>query len=254
MIILGKPKSLRNADLLNIHPNIKFVTPVYLPADYRPSLRRLLLEFVLNGKFLTNGERGCALAHVNVRNEILKSSYSWTLVLEDDAGLNENWLEEVCDQLPQFPRNLPPSLILLNSSHYLDMGPGAQHLVIRPSLTSSFIAHRTAIEARSHVQLDPFQIADWPCSFAQTKFWTINNIAFDLNMKSTIGARPTQRIRAAVSALIMGFMSPVFSAIAGLPLQIYMSWCVIGPIKRDLILRWRNSLRRFAIHYKYFLS
>lgn len=250
VIILGNRESLRNPRLLSVHPAPKFVSPVYLSADYRPSLRQLFLEFILNGKFLTNGERGCSLAHQNIRNQILNSSHEWTLVLEDDAGVSDDWLEKVCREFPQFPNNVLPSLILFNSNPYIDIGPGAKPLHIRPSTTSSFLVHRAALEARSQIQLDPFQIADWPCSFALTQFWIMSNISFDLKLESTIGPRKTRRLMSVLSALIQGVMSPVFSRIAGVPLRIYLSWCVIGPLKRDLTLRWRNMVSRFAIQDK----
>jgi hypothetical protein len=245
VIILGDSSALRNPDLLDIHPEIQFVDPVYLGKTFRQSLRGLILEFILNGKFLTNGERGCSLAHIGIRREILASDRDWTLVLEDDVGLAKDWVYQISQRYPGFPSDVPPGIILLNTNPYYTLGPTAKPLNLHPSLANAFLVHRSSLESRKSAHLDSYQIADWPCSFFGVHFWTVSEVASDLNLQSTIGYRPKSRIRFVATTVLLAALSPIFSLVAGIPLRTYFAWCVFGPIKRDLVLRWRNSIRPF---------
>jgi hypothetical protein len=245
VIILGDASALRNPDLLNIHPEIRFVDPVYLGKEFKLSLRGLILEFILNGKFLTNGERGCSLAHIGIRREILTSDRDWTLVLEDDVGIPKDWVDQISLRYPGFPANVPPGVILLNTNPYFNLGSTAKPLSLHPSLANAFLVHRSALESRNSAQLDSHQIADWPCSFFGVRFWTVSEVAFDLNLQSTIGYRPKSRILFVATTVLLATLSPIFAFVAGIPLRTYFAWCVFGPIKRDLVLRWRNSIRPF---------
>ena len=240
VLVLGSPESLRNPDLQSIHPNVRFSPPVYLASDFRPGAKRLFFEFLLNGKFLTVGERGCSQGHINIRTEILSSSQSWTLVLEDDVGLPLDWFSKVLYVIPGFPDSAAPGVILLNTNPHFNLGTGIVKLNILPSGANAFLVHRDALHQRSFTEIEYLERADWPISFSKLDFWSISGIAFELNVESTIGARKIRRMGFLVSTLLRAVLSPVLSLILRLPLSTYLSWSVIGPLRRDLALRFRG--------------
>lgn len=237
VLVLGSPESLRNPDLQSIHPNVRFSPPVYLPKDPRPGIRQLFLEFLLNGRFLTFGERGCSQGYINMRTEILSSSQSWTLVLEDDVGLPLDWLKRVRDVLPEFPDAAAPGVILLNTNPHFDLGAGLIKLDLLPSGANAFFIHKDSMRERSFTELEYLERADWPISFSSVKFWSISDVAFEIPAESRIGPRKSRRVSFLFSTFVRAVFSPVFSRALRLPLSIYLSWSVIGPLKRDLSLR-----------------
>ena len=239
VIVLGAPGSLRNPELEKIDSDVRFVPPVFFQNNKRVGFDQYLREFFLSGRVLNWGERGCSQAHINIRSEIMSSPNMWTLVLEDDVGISADWLSRLHDSLPGFPDSFTPSIVLLNTNPYFDLGPGITRLGLQPSLTNAYLVHRSCIEPRPYRHLDALQIADWPCSFSGVSFFTLSNIAFDLQLKSTIGTRPASRLAFLISTVVRGLFSPLVAWFLSLPLKVYFSWCVLGPIKRDVILRLR---------------
>ena len=237
VIVLGAPGSLRNPKLERIAPGVRFVPPVFLPKEKGLGFGKLLREFFLNGRVLNWGERGCSQAHINIRAEIMSSPNMWTLVLEDDVGLPADWLSRLHDSLPGFPDSFTPSVVLLNTNPYFDLGPGVIRLGLQPSLTNAYLVHRSRLEPRPYKHLDALQIADWPCSFSGVSFFTLSNIAFDLQLRSTIGKRPASRLAFLISTLVRGIFSPLIAWFLNLPLKVFFSWCVLSPIRRDVVLR-----------------
>jgi hypothetical protein len=243
IIVLGTRGSLRNPELEKIDQNVRFIPPVFFPVDVKPRLGQLLTEFFLNGRVLISGERGCSQAHINIRSEILSSTAIWTLVLEDDVGIAPDWLERVRKALPDFPDLAKPGVILLNTNPYFDLGPGVKRLNLQPSLANAFLIHKSCLELRTFAELDALQIADWPCSFSQVQFFSLSRVAFDLKLKSTIGIRKSNRFGFLISTLLRGIFAPLIAPLVGLPLKVFFSWCVLGPIRRDVVLRWKWFLR-----------
>lgn len=241
VIILGSPGQLRNPNLENLQPNVRFSPPVYIPADTRPLAGQLIREFLLNGRFLNRGERGCSQAHINIRREIQDSPFTWTLVLEDDVDIPPNWYSKIGDCFPGFPDTVSPSLILLNTNPHFNLGSGPIKLSLQPSLTNAYLVHKSALMNRRFKHLDSLQIADWPCSFSDVSFWTLSDLAIGLKKTSTIGPRPTNRFAFIVSSLLRGVLSPLIASFLRIPLNVYFGWNVIGPIKRDLVLRFSNN-------------
>lgn len=62
-----------------------------------------LSEYRKNGSNLLRGQLGCALSHIGVYKEIVKSNYGKTLILEDDITIssNINNLKNYIEQLPE---------------------------------------------------------------------------------------------------------------------------------------------------------
>lgn len=246
IIVLGNLGSLRNPDLESIHPTVRFSPPVYLPMDDRPSIRTLFLEFALNGRLLTSGERGCSQAHINLRKEILSTPESWTLVLEDDVGIPLDWFRRVCEALPGFPDDASPGVILLNTNPHFNLGPGIVKLNLLPSGINAYLIHRDALTSRRFSELESLEKADWPTSFSSVEFWTISDIAFELPTESRIGPRKRRRVSFLLSTFVRAVFSPLLSRMLRLTVGAYLSWSVIGPLKRDLVLRLRRWKRRLS--------
>jgi hypothetical protein len=244
VIVLGSPESLRNPDLQSIHPNVRFSPPVYLPVGIKPRINQLFREFLLNGRFLNVGERGCSQAHINLRKEILLSPLSWTLVLEDDVGIPLDWFRRVCEALPEFPDDAATGVILLNTNPHFNLGPGFVKLNLLPSGANAFLIHRNALQGRRFVEIEHLERADWPISFSKVQFWSISDIAFELPTESRIGPRKSRRVSFLFSTFLRGVLSPVLSRVLGLPLSTYLAWSVVRPLKRDLTLRFRNWRKR----------
>jgi len=226
--------------LKRVHKNIVYVPPVYLSDQERTNFGHRLFEFLLNGRVLTRGERGCTLAHINVRKAILDSNFEWNLVLEDDVSLPEDWLVRILAQL-QFPlRSLDPSVLILNTNPYSDFGVQISKLRIKPSLANAFLIHRRVIEEAKHKKLERFEIADWPTSFADAEFWTMSGLAMELGLESLIGRRPIRRTRFVFSIILRGLFSPILAPVLNLPFKVYLRWSILGPVHRDLVLRMRS--------------
>jgi hypothetical protein len=243
VIVLGSPGSLRNPGLESVHPNVRFSPPVYLPVDIKPRISQLFREFLLNGRFLNAGERGCSQAHINLREEILLSPLSWTLVLEDDVGIPLDWYRRVCEVLPGFPDDAAPGVILLNTNPHFNLGPGLVKLNLLPSGTNAFLIHGNALRGRRFVESEHLERADWPISFSKVEFWSISDIAFELPTESRIGPRKNRRVSFLFSTFVRLVLSPVLSRVLGLPLSTYLFWSVIGPMKRDLTLKVKAWMR-----------
>jgi hypothetical protein len=216
---------------------------VYLPVGIKPRISQLFREFLLNGRFLNVGERGCSQAHVNLRKKILSSPESWTLVLEDDVGIPQDWFRKVCEVLPRFPDDAAPGVILLNTNPHFNLGPGIVKLNLLPSGSNAFLIHRDALGNGRFAELESFERADWPISFSSVDFWTISDIAFEIPTESRIGPRKTRRVSFLFSTFVRGLFSPVLSRVLGLPLGTYLFWSVIGPMKRDLTLKLKGWMR-----------
>ena len=243
VIVLGSPGSLRNPDLQSIHHTVRFVPPVYLPIDFEAGINQLFREFLLNGRFLNTGERGCSQAHINLRKEILSSPDMWTLVLEDDVGIPLDWYGRICEFIPGFPDVAASGVILLNTNPHFNLGPGLVKLNLLPSGANAFLIHRDALENRRFSELESLERADWPISFSSVEFWSISRIAFEIPAESRIGLRKNRRVNFLFSTFVRAVFSPVFSRILRLPVGVYLSWSVVGPIKRDLTLRFRNCIK-----------
>ncbi len=241
VVVLGTPRTLRNPNLQSIHPNVRFSPPVYLPIDSKPGIKHRFREFLLNGRVLNQRERGCSQAHINLRKEILSSPRSWTLVLEDDVGIPVDWFRKVSSRLPGLLEDAAPGVILLNTNPHFNLGAGFMKLKLQPSGANAFLIHKDTLDRRKFTQLEYLEIADWPSSFSNVEFWSISDIAFDLPIESTIGPRKTRRVSFVLSFFIRAVFSPLFSRFVGLPLDVFLSWSVVGPFRRDLTLRLRSS-------------
>jgi hypothetical protein len=239
VFILGVRGALRNPALVDTHLNPEFVSPVFLDESTRATRRVQFTEYILNGHRLSKGERGCSLAHIDVRRAVANSSFSWNLVLEDDAGLPADWRAQLYSRLVTSLEALEPGVILLNTNPYFDLSYDCTVLNLKPSLANAFLIHRDVVHNRPHSNLERYEIADWPISFADVKFWTISRLAFDLNLESVIGFRKRSRVSFLLSLILRALFSPILTGLLGVPWRKYLRWSIVAPIRRDLGLRVR---------------
>lgn len=240
VFIIGNRGSLRNPRLEDLFPEQKYVSPVFLEPGTRLGLRDTLIELALNGRQLSLGERGCSQAHINVRQEILNSKFDWVLVLEDDVMLAENFREELNKVVGL--ENLSPSVLLLNTDSYFDLGPDLRELSLKPSLANAFLIHREVLESRPYDWLEKFEIADWPISFSGVNFYTISNLGSESEAFSLIGARPRGRLAFLISIFCRFPLLPLSSFLTGVPIWKLANWALLAPAKRDLVLRFRSIM------------
>lgn len=240
--ILGVQGKLRNPQLESLAREIRFVDPVIEPRAPRKPVQQLFAEFTLNGRLLTSGEVGCSKAHSKIRTMVADSEFEWSLVLEDDVGLSIDWLDKVLAIFPSLFTEAAGAVVLLNTDPYVDT-QGGERLRIKPSLANSFLVHRDALVDRPFKNLENFEIADWPISFSDVDFFSLNEVAEDLGLPSQIGSRPRRRLAFAVSLLSRFFLSPVLSRVIGVPLNKYLRWCIFGPIHKDLSLRMNYAFK-----------
>jgi hypothetical protein len=243
--VIGTPGSLRNPQLeLAIGKGATFVPPVFLGKNHRAPLRALVREFILNGRLLTNGERGCARAHILVRDAITLSRYEWALVVEDDAELPREWraqLSRIFDL-----STLEPSVVLLSGDAANSLEVGLHPLKIKPSGAYAFLVHRSLLEARPFKNMERFEVADWPISFSKMRFFVLGHFAREGVSESLIGQRPVHIIPfyAGVALRLMGL--PIASLVTGVSSRLLFNWTLLAPVKRDLVTRLRaaNQLLR----------
>ena len=238
VFIIGTPGILRNSELEQVSSAKTYVNPVFLEIGERLRPRESLIEFALNGRSLSSGERGCSQAHMGARQAIINSDFDWALVLEDDVYLPENWVEEIAARVSL--STLHPSIVLLNTDLHFNLGPEIVKLRHKPSLANAFLVHRAVLESRPYAWLEKFEIADWPISFADVDFFTVSNLVEDAKAISLIGKRPRSRLAYLMSVLFRIPLLPLSSWITGVPICKLAKWTLLAPIRRDLFLRFRR--------------
>jgi GR25 family glycosyltransferase involved in LPS biosynthesis len=220
------------------------IPPVFVDDQDATSFRQALVEFILNGRLLNAGERGCAQAHINVRENILTSKHDWVLVLEDDVAVPVDWEIRLSNYLDLGA--LMPSVVILNTDDYFNLGLELVELKLKPSLANAFLIHRKVLENRPYSSLERFEIADWPISFSGANFYSLSNFAFDTQKSSLIGSRPRSRVAFLTSILVRLLMLPLSAVVTAVPALVLARWSLAMPLKRDLALRWRFVRKAFA--------
>jgi hypothetical protein len=164
----------------------------------------------------------------------------WNLVLEDDVGIPRDWFDKLSAALPTSFEEFTPGVILFNTNPYFDLGPKVVKLSLKPSLTNAYLIHKSVIANRKFTNTEPYELADWPISFCDVDFWAVSGIALDLGHQSTIEYRPLNRLGVFLSLICRTALAPVMALVAGVPLNAYVRWILISPIKRDAALRLRQ--------------
>jgi GR25 family glycosyltransferase involved in LPS biosynthesis len=237
IFIIGVPENLRNPALTGTCKAAVFVSPVFIDDQKSTSFRQALIEFILNGRKLSAAERGCTLAHINVRKRILASGHDWVLVLEDDVGLPADW-EAILNEHVDL-RAHKPAVLILNTDEHFNLGVGLIEMKLKPSSANAFLIHRKVLEARPFFTLEMFEIADWPISFSETSFYSLSKLAFDTKGPSLIGLRPRGRIAFLTSILVRLLFLPLNSMVTAVPIPVLARWTLTMPLQRDLALRAR---------------
>jgi len=238
IFVLGTRGSLRNPSLADLSSSITYVDPVFINKTDPVGLMRIFLEFILNGRPLSIGERGCSLAHVSIRERIIDSGENWALVLEDDVGMPEDWKNQLEIRLKEV--NIPDgSILLLNTNSLMNFSDEVVRLRVKPSGANAFLISRQSLLSRKYRKFEEFEISDWPISFLDQSFLQLSGLAQDFNLPTLVGLRPSSRIWFIFSTAIRFLFSPLFCLALKLPLADYLSWSVIQPIVRDLRIRFR---------------
>ncbi len=243
VLIIGHEDRLRSINLASINEEVSYISPVYVKNERLFSrILKLPYELFLNGRSLKNGERGCSLAHIEARRQAEFAKYDWSLILEDDVDLPENWLATIATSTGGL-EGLSNCLILLNTNPYLSHNAKFEALTFKPSYANAYLIHRSVVLSRKYRRLEKYEIADWPISFSRTKFYSIDGIAVDVGAESQIGPRRMSRTYFIFNALIRFMLSPIIALILGVSLWSFLKWNVVGPVHKDLYLRTRWHFR-----------
>ena len=175
--------------------------------DNSKLIDRTAFEF-LNGREMTSGEAGCALAHFSVYQKIFEHEWKWTLVLEDNARLLPGAESQILMLIEAVESNQNlrgvPQLIHLNLNK-------ARILARRISISDSFDIYEplTILRIAKAYLINDFaakiavkdslplkDVADWPHWIHEIKFLaSIKDAVYvDRSFPSEIGLRPTPRI------------------------------------------------------------
>jgi glycosyl transferase, family 25 len=127
---------------------------------------------------LSDGELACAISHIEVCREIARRKLAHAIVLEDDAILDDAFVE--------FVRGIPPvpgDILLLDHSHArVERGRGipvlpeveARRLVVRPSLATAYFLTNAGAWEISRAALPVSDVADWPECVDRMAMWALD--------------------------------------------------------------------------------
>ncbi len=238
-IVVGRKGSLRNPSLVEVFGDLLvFSPPVYVDSQTKGGAR--FIEWLLNGRTLNVGERGAAQAHYNARLLGSKFATPWVLIMEDDAKLDQAGVQEIVSQL----RKLDPAenlVIIFRTSLPASVrrkdDPLAPQLIRgAPSGAVASIFSHSALASAKSSKLRKFEVADWPSSFADTKFLMMPNIYVDGVGDSRIGERRANRASYALSLVSRLLLTPVIAIATKTRLNACYRWLVLRPLIRDLRL------------------
>jgi hypothetical protein len=241
IFVLGTRGDLRNPRLEILGEKATYVDPIFLATTSPERWSRILREIALNGRKLTVGERGCALGHIKVREAVLNSGSNWAIVLEDDVELPEGWANSLDYELRHVGENSIP-ILLLNTNPLIGFSREVVELMVKPSGANAFLISRESLMKRRYKSLEPYEIADWPISFVREKFFALSGIARDSGGYSLVGKRPYSRTRFLMSTVCRLALSPLICVYLRVSFSDYLRWSVLGPIIRDIKLRYLRSL------------
>ena len=101
--------------------NYSFVDAVVgkdLPDDERRNLTKDVVCNVEGTYAMRPGEIGCFLSHVKALKQVANGTTAWGLILEDDALLEDGWLQKLKNVVLELDRNEPSVLFCGHDEPY----------------------------------------------------------------------------------------------------------------------------------------
>jgi GR25 family glycosyltransferase involved in LPS biosynthesis len=217
VIVIGNKNQSRNKLFASeewANTKLSYVEPFFFPMDPRSyRYQSTNLSTLQLGREISNREIGCAIAH---RLAIEKSfqmieqqnNQEWSLILEDDADINEQKLEEIKKCLDN-NRLDSPAIISFHSDPQRDaqnMTPKLSGKDIPPklkrqifflrSVAACYAVNKSALAYLEGFKFSPVDyVADWPPYFAKINFYLSRYPRVsEVVAESTIGLRESQSI------------------------------------------------------------
>ena len=263
LVIIGTQGNLRSKSLNELTVCVSdciYINPVFLDRTSRTEqvVNDKLCEVAV-GRFLTNSEVGCAVAHkkatASAANAVLNSNeVEWVLFAEDDADLNQKTFGIIQNELNGLDANVP-SLITFHSPN--NCGP--DKLVMKlssykrnkssthwPSATACYAINRTGlIDIAKFSELPVDHVADWPIYYTRLKlYFSIQARVCEVDAPSTIGNRRNSSIS---SRIFMHLRQVIYlrrlSRLNEVPVYKVINHLMITPIMRD----FSNRIRSFQV-------
>ena len=167
---------------------------------------RRVFEF-LNGREMTAGEAGCALAHFLIYQKVVEHEWKWTLVLEDNARLLPGAESQILVLIEALERtknlrgvpvlvhlNLDKAKIIAKKTVISDSFEIYEPLTILRT-TKAYLINGFAAKVALTEGLPLKDVADWPHWIHEIRFFaTLNDSVYvDRSFPTEIGLRSTSR-------------------------------------------------------------
>jgi hypothetical protein len=263
LVIIGTQGKLRSKslnELTECFSDCIYINPVFLDRTSRTEqvVNDKLCEVAV-GRFLTNSEVGCVVAHKNataVATDAVSNSneVEWVLFVEDDADLDPSTFERIQSELEGLKTEIP-SLVTYYSSK--NCGSGIEETksnsckrmkssIRWSSGTVCYAINRTGlfdIAAFSELPVD--HVADWPIYYTRLKlYFSIQVRVCEVDEPSTIVNRRNLSIS---SRIFMHLRQIIYlrrlSRLNEVPVYKVINHLMITPIMRD----FSNRIRSFQI-------
>jgi len=136
------------------------------------------------GRLPLESEMGCAAAHLNAYDVLLSSSFTWALIMEDDALiLNSEMLHAIVTAVVQHaePTSRLISLytegpIFAESCRFIDSVKLMQ-LRLEPQGAVAYMIDRAAARQLLSAQSPIASVSDWPLNARQIRYGFVPNVA-----------------------------------------------------------------------------
>lgn len=264
LTLIADPLTTRNSSLTELSLKsgiLNFTKPVSVSTI---NLDRSLFdrqELITFGRLLSDGERGCFLAHKQnlhaaylemVDNPGKFTHLDWVIVLEDDADVSQPKLLEIQTELSEFSVNVP-ALVSYCVSDRLQpvfsirrMKSPRKVVFPRPGTVAFAINFRglEKLNENGFFSSNSFFVADFPPQFSDLSFFISKISVTEIVSPSTIGSRNKVRLIRRVSIHInQVFNLSLLSQYYSVSKLTILKWLVLYPFLRDLSVRAKKWLQ-----------
>jgi GR25 family glycosyltransferase involved in LPS biosynthesis len=185
IFIIGVKGHLRSRSLEQWSSSDEYVQKIHFvdPVSYtRKQVPRLLDLYtgLHYGNRLTDGEWGCSLAHLSAQTLALSTSSEWSLFLEDDARISDNFTEDLRKLVSLLPlsKEHPLGIHCFSSMSTSGLSRNPVNLEFSDALPPlgavGYFLNRASLElaTRSHHRGHPVGKADYP-AWSHQVAWAI---------------------------------------------------------------------------------
>lgn len=249
--VIGKRHETRNPELerelVQLGLKANWIDPVLVDARFSKSLEHSErdLMYALNGRVLSLGERGCALAHLNAFRHHVSTPDDWLLVLEDDATLSKGSGHAI-KELASL--RLGPAVVLLFTppSIAAHSSKSANGAIVAaeafPSGAVGYLINKSACALALDDETKALTPADFPVFQLGVKFFRVSGqgLVSEVQGSSSIGhidfSKPAI-FKLYFVKVLFGFISCLKGDLGPLT---WFRYSILRPLRRDIEGIWRR--------------